>query len=361
MKRKIPKPPRCPFCGTIIGKPTFLPISSSEHEGGICECGSVFVLDATGFSRGAVFLEALRIACGEDLDLALDLIPEEDYKEIWIENYDPVTHCIPGEPYYEGRKIRGALCFVKLAEDLEELKARDRERAFRGQDCPSTPLQVEKDYLKRLNRRELEELITKDLLDEALKFIVGEPLNLQTVQKLLYHPEESLRKKAALLLGKASKIYSSKDPNRILDLIRRLLYASADSAASPWGAIEAVGEILRETAPRYQYFVENLFAFLSAPEYRGYVLQALLRIAEHNPSMIKKGPYLKLLEIFENSPPPHQAIIIKLFTYLNGPELLSYGDKLKEAEIDIFDYETFTYRKVSTRKLWEEYSALFKG
>ncbi|MCS7199246.1 MAG: hypothetical protein N2327_08635 [Caldimicrobium sp.] len=360
MRVKIPKSPLCPFCGSQIDKPTLLPLALCEHEAGTCECGAVYVLDATGFSRGSVFLEALVIACGEDMDLALSLIPEEDYREVWLENYDPFTHTIPGELYYEGRKIRGALCFIKLAQDLKELKTERLNKDLREwKNFKAVPVTLDSKFQRKLSRQELENLLRENSLKDALCFILAQPLNLQTLVKLLYHPEEIIRKKAVLLFGETAKNLISKDPERVFDLIRRLLYACADSASSPWGALEAVGEILRETGSKFKLFIKNLFGFLSAPEYTTYALQALKRIAEKNPSILKEGPYLRLLSLFEKSPPFHQALIIKIFTYLRSQELLSYKNKLKDDEVEIFDYENFIYQRISLRELWKTYQNLF--
>ncbi|BAU24144.1 PBS lyase [Caldimicrobium thiodismutans] len=354
MKLKIPKPPLCPFCGRLIPKPTFLPIGFSDYEAGICECGAVYVADVTGFSRGAVFLEALLIACGGDLDLALDLIPEEDYQEIWLENYDPESHTLPPESHYEGRKIKGALCFIKLANDLEELKSRERAKALSKKEI-ETHWTLSPQFKKRLTRKEAENLLLENRKEELLAYSLSEPLNLQTIQKLLYHPEETMRKKASVSIGYISNYLSQRDPERVLDFLKRLLYASADSAASPWGAIEAVGEIIRETETRYIFFVKNLFGFLAYPEYETSVLYALMRMAEKNPFALKKGPYLRLLNIFKKAKPLAQALIIKIFTYLKGKELLSYKEHLQPEKVSLFDYDTLSFKEVYLKDLWKTY------
>lgn len=358
MKLKIPKPPQCPFCGNFISKPSFLPIGFSDYEAGICGCGAVYVVDETGFSRGAVFLEALLIACGGDLELALSLIPDEDYREIWLENYDPQTHTIPGEPVYEGRKIRGALCFIKLAEDLEELKAKERDKTLVKENCFKLE-ELEKEtfqsYKKRLSRKEAEALLSENRFSELLAYTLAEPLNLNTLQKILYHPEEILRKKGAYLMGLIAKNLYQRDPQRILELIKRLIYASADSAASPWGALEAVGEIIRETGNIYSTFIKNLFGFLSFPEYEIPTLYALMRIAEKNPEAIKKGPYLRLLNLFPKVEAKSQALIVQIFTHLKAIELLSYREKLLHESPTLFHYEDFSYNEVPLEILWENY------
>lgn len=360
MQLKIPKPPQCPFCRRLVPKPSFLPIGFSDYQAGICECGAIYVADETGFSRGAVFLEALLIACNGDWDLALNLIPEEDYQEIWIENYDSLSHTIPGEPIYEGRKIRGALCFLKLAEDLEELKAKERRKSLKKEE---TPLQkdLKEEFKKRLSRKELEKLIQTENWKEILFYLMGEPLNLAELQKLLYHPTEVIRKKASLLMGMACGFLARTSPEKILDLVKRLLYASADSAASAWGALEAVGEIIRETGSRYEIFVNNLFGFLAYPEYLISTLYALLRISEKSPQIIKRGPYLRLVTLFPKVSPLAQALIIHIFTHLQGKELLSYKEHLHPIEVTLFDYEKGDYVNISLPKLWEDYTRKIEG
>lgn len=358
MKIKIPKPPLCPFCGRPIPKPGYLPFSFSDHEGGLCECGAVFVLDETGFSRGSAFLSALYSACAGDTELALSLIPDEDYQEIWIENYDPVTHKVIGESFYEGRKIRGTLCFLKLTEDLEDLKGKERKKIL-SQEGDLLQIDLEK-FKKRLSRTEAESLLLEDKMKELLYFTLAEPLNLNTLQKLLYHPDEVLRKKTAFLMGLSAGYLVKREPQRIHDLIRRLLYACADSAASPWGALEAVGEILRETGETFDYFVKNLLAFLLYPEYETTALYALLRIAEKNPSSLKKGPYLRLLNFFSKGNTLSQALIIKIFTYLERPELLSYKKYLKPERVKLYDYQNFTLKEEDINDLWKDYEKTLK-
>ncbi|MFN3505429.1 MAG: DVU0298 family protein [Caldimicrobium sp.] len=355
MKLKIPKPPLCPFCKRVIPKPTFLPIGFSDYQAGICECGAIFVVDETGFSRGAVFLEALLIACDGDWDLALNLIPNEDYQEIWLENYDPLTHTIPGEPIYEGRKIRGALCFLKLTEDLEQLKAKDREKKLSKEEHPIFR-ELKEEYRRKLSRKQLETMISnKEDWHEVILYAIGEPLNLHTLQKLLYHPEESLRKKASLVIGKACSIIATSSSEKVLDLLKRLLYASADSAASPWGAIEAVGEIIRETGSRYEFFIKNLFGFLVYKEFRTSTLYALWRISEKSPHLMKKNPYLRLLTLFPKATALDQALIILIFTTLQGKELLSYKNYLQPENIKLFDYKNLSHITLPLSSLWEEY------
>lgn len=350
MKPKVPKPPICPFCGQVIERPRVHPAGLCEYEAGECYCGAVYVCDPTGFSRGAVFLDALILACKGDWNLALELLPEEDYKEIWIENYDPETHTIPGEPIFEGRRIRSAICFLKLAEELQEL--RELKRLKVRSQCNSKSDQT---VTKRLTRLEAEKLIEEAKLQYLIEAVTQNPSNLQILQKLLYHPEEIVRKRVIYCLGQAGKYLAESHPHKISDLIKKLIYASIDSASSAWGALEAVGELIAETGEQYSLYIRNLFAFLKYPEYVPFVLPALERIALKNPTAFKRGPYLRLIDLFPSLGPQEQAIIIRIFCHIRGRELLSQKNAVRTEKTKIFDYENFQYKEQYINELWREY------
>jgi len=347
---KLPKfkIPTCPFCGRPIEKPKLLPIGFSDFEAGVCECGSVYVCDVTGKNRGAAFVEALVIACGGNWDLAWELSPDEDYKEIWVENYDLENHRVIELPAGEKKRLRSALCFIKLARDLEELRDPELKKSLKKKEVPEIPPKK-----KRLRRQEIEALVKEGNLQELISYHLGEPLNLHTFQKLLYHPDPLLRKKAGVYLGMVAKALVDVYPEKVLDLIKRLIYAAADSAASPWGAIEAVGEILRNTGDRYALFVNNLFAFLPYPEYTLYVLYAFYRISELYPELIKRGPYLRLLKLLEKEITPEaKALIYLIFKNLKAKEILSYLSE--DGQGQIFNYQKMMYEEFDLKELAEK-------
>lgn len=352
MKKPVPKPPTCPFCGRFIKKPELLPIGLSDLEAGVCECGSVYVCDVTGHNRGNAFIEALFLATAGDWDLMWELIPEEDYKEVWIENYDLKTHTILPMPATSRIVSKGALCFLKVADDIRELKHVKLSQALQKE-----PLS-EKDFNKpkrKLSKRELEELIEKEDFNTLNIYIVSEPLNLNVLQKFFYHPDPVFRRKAVVALGKVSPALAKVYPERLLDFIKRLLYAAADSASSAWGALEAVGEIIRETGDRYAIFIKNLLAFLKFPEYHVYVLYALYRISEKNPEVLKKHSYFLLLDLIERSSSEIKALILKTFVNLGAKEISPYLDKLNpEEETEVFNHETFSYEKVKLKEIIQQ-------
>ena len=70
---------------------------------------------------GSALIEALVFGCNMDWDLAWGLVPEEDYQWDVIDNYDLNTHLVVPGGFYESRRIAGALFFVRLHKDVQEV------------------------------------------------------------------------------------------------------------------------------------------------------------------------------------------------------------------------------------------------
>ncbi len=327
-----------------------MPFPYVENDAGLCPCGAVYALAVTGYDRGVAFLSALLLAVAGDWDLAWDLIPEEDYQEHWIEGYDLENHLISPDPYYEGRRIPSALVFIKVSEDLQELKKQKLAKAL-----PKIKKEEEERFKVRLKRLEIENLLRKREFALLNNYLVFEPKNLRELQKLLYHPEEEIRYLASYLFGLSAEKLQKRQPARVLDLLKSFLYAGADTATSAWGALPAVGEIIRVTGEDYAPFVKNLMAFLPYRENQTSALYALLRISQKNPKAIKLAPYLKLLPLFREKNPLHQAFIVQIFTNIKGPELYSEKEYLLSEEVSLFNPELGAYYQVHLLKLWETY------
>ncbi len=298
------KPVLCPFCQSPVAPPRDLGFQYGDFEAGFCECGAVYVSDVTGYNRGAAFVEALLLACGGDWDLAWELVPEEDYQEEILEHYDQKLHLLFHED--PERPARGVLYFLRLADDVRGV-SKDRLEEIRQQR--QRPFRPPEGFRpKRLTRQEAERLLREGKRQELLLLARYQPLNLRVFQKLLYSADLELRWQAVMLLGEAASEVLAEKPEIVADLVKRLIYASADSAASAWGALETVGEIIRRAPERFGLFVKNLFAFLKYPEFRPAALFALGRIGETHPQLLRREPALKLLDLLEDKGPETRAM-----------------------------------------------------
>jgi hypothetical protein len=102
-------PPQCPFCGQEIDRPKEVEgLEYYEFDGGRCSCGAVFGFDPTARNGGAVMMEAMVHACGDDYERASNLNPDQDYDGALVKKYNGITHRV-GEP-----GSFGTLYFIRL-------------------------------------------------------------------------------------------------------------------------------------------------------------------------------------------------------------------------------------------------------
>ncbi|MBX6422087.1 DVU0298 family protein [Thermosulfurimonas sp. F29] len=337
--------PSCPFCGQPVAPPRNLGFQFADLDAGFCGCGAVYVSDVTGYNRGAAFAEALFLATGGRWELAWDLMPGEDYQESVLERYDQVTHQIVPEGHLEGRRVSGVLYFVRLAEDLRNLGNESLEavRRRRRQSIPAA-------RARKLRRPEAETLVAEGRFEEILELCRAQPLNLRVLQKLLYHPDRALRLRTVKYLGELARNLADEIPEALADLVKRLLYASADSAASAWGALEAVGEIVRALPERFGLYVRNLMAFLPYPEFRPAALFALWRIGEKHPELLRREKAFGLLRYLSDENPEVRGLTLLILRALGlreaAPEILPLSQDESEFEVYLPEEERFVTLQV---------------
>jgi len=99
---------RCPFCRAEILRPLEVPGDQwYDFAGGYCRCGAVFAHDPTARNGGAVFLQALLMAAGGDMDRAMSLTEGEDYDCGYVHKYNVELHRLEPNSF-------GTLYFVRL-------------------------------------------------------------------------------------------------------------------------------------------------------------------------------------------------------------------------------------------------------
>lgn len=113
------------------------------------------------------------------------------------------------------------------------------------------------------------------------------------LHRSLYSADDQMRWQAVEILGRVAGKIADTNPKSISNLLRRLLYSSTDSAASSWGALEAVGEIISNRPDIFGGFTPPLLSFLEDETSRAGVLWAVGRIGKTKPDLIRKIiPYL---------------------------------------------------------------------
>jgi hypothetical protein len=256
---------------------------------GSCSCGAVYACDETGHNLGSAMIEALVFSCNMDWDLAWGLLPGEDYQEEIVENYDYNNHLIVHGGVFESRRISGALYFIRLHQDVQEVTSegvrKSLEKAKGASNRQFSPPDTEE---KSLSKKEVEALVRDFHVDPILRAAREDNRVIQKLQRLLYSGDTLFRQRAADILGQVSAIIGETDPSAISKLLQRLFASITDTAASSWGAFEAIGEIISHKVDLFAGYIPRLFPFLSDETRRPQTLLSLVRIAESRPGPLRK-------------------------------------------------------------------------
>ena len=321
--RDIVNKPACPFCGIHLKKPAEL-VNGSPHEMpvGACECGAVYTCDVTGHNLGTAMTEALVFACNGDWDLAWDLLPEEDYIVAELEKYDYPSHLIVHSGAYEGRNVTGVLYFVKLHDDVLEVTEDGFRRKLKEKNIHPVSKQDNKRSKSNLSKVDVEKLISNYDMDGIIEAAGKDKRIIRYIQRLIYSADDLIRMRATDAMGKAAAVISDYDPGSISKLLKNLFISITDTAASSWGAIDAIGEIISNRTRLYASYTPQLYPFIADRELLPEVLRALSKITEAEPAPFKKICF-RLLHLLKDENPEILAYSINIMGNLKAKEAAS--------------------------------------
>jgi len=290
--RDIIKEPTCPFCGMLVEKPKELSTRMpGEMPVGACSCGAVYACDETGHNLGSAMIEALVFGCDMDSDLAWGLLPDDDYVEEIVDHYDYVNHFIVPGGVYECRRIAGALYFIRLHDDVQEVTSEGVQKRLDKATCPSPKPLNNHTKKKPLSKKEIEGLVKDFRVDSVVGVAREDKRIIKNLQRLLYSGDDLFRKRAAEILGHVSAVIAESNPGSISRLLQTLFYGITDTAASSWGALEAIGEIIGNKTELFAGYIPQLYQFLTNESLRAQVLQTIGRIAKSRPDLVRKATF----------------------------------------------------------------------
>lgn len=345
--------PWCPFCAMDVGRPTFAAQRKlREFAQGTCECGAVYVSDATGHTIGAAMVECLVSACNDQWDLAWELIPEEDYLTGIIEDYDEVTHQVIPKRNLDGRAVRGVLYFVRLHREIAELVQRYEQKSGEPGAAPTVakevaavvpaiePARDPKRSKRRADKKVVQALANARDIDGLVDLFFDDHKVLRFLQRLLYEPTPGANYRIAWVIGQVCGRVATREPGPVADLLHRLFEASADSAASSWGMVEAIGAIIAARPDIYGAFARHLFNFMGDPGTREGVLWGLGEIAAAKPELIRKStPFYSLFPVLNHANPQLRALTLRLLGRIEAKEasLQIMGLQFDESPVTIYE------------------------
>lgn len=347
----------CPFCGLSIERPREVVDGvAREMPVGCCtNCGAVYACDVTGHNLGEAFSEALVFACDMDWDLAWDLLPEDDYIHMIVEGYDPQTNRIYPEKILAGHAVRGALSFVRLHQDIQEVKGAGITKRL----AESRALSPKKDAAhepetaagepQKLTKQEVEQCIKEYRLEPVVASARLDKKTGRYVQRLLHSNDELMRLRAAEALGRVAKVLAPVDPTTAVAILRGLFTPFETSSASYWGSIDAIGEIMAAAPGLFGGYLPRLFPLLEDDALRPVVVRALTRIAQERPDLAgKAGRRVKPLL---NSPDPEtRGNAVRLFGYLGADGV---RERLLELQNDSNEVKVYQTGKLVKKTIGE--------
>lgn len=348
-ERNVIEKPTCPFCTSLL-KP-LLETRSSDMPMDSCTCGAVYICDVTGHNLGSAMVDALVHACNGDSDKAWNLLPDEDYFERQVKEYDLETHQIIHGGVYQGRRINGTLVFIRLKGPIERKTATEAagawstERVFR---LPDTKAKA-----RPLSKEEVETFVTLNDLEPLLAAAEGEKRILRNLKRLLYSPDELLRRRAAEALGRVSAVISAKDPGAVSRFLQELFSSVTDTAASTWGAIDAIGQIIRFHPDAYASFIPRLAQLSRDRSLLKDVLGAFVTIGQTKPEVLRMSPS-HLVALLEDDEPWVQGYAAILIGQLRFGEAKEKLERLRDSRAEITVYRDGTGHKETVGRLASE-------
>ena len=347
--------PLCPFCDRPIDRPKEVePRRLGDFDYGVCECGAVYVHDVTGHNLGAAYVEALGFACNDDWDLAWSLERGEDYEDAMLEGYDFKSHVIyPTGHATVGKRVKGVLSFIRLIKDIRDVTQPGINKRLK---TLAEPQISEKDREERYSERRthryskqaVKACVESRDLEKLKEMALKDPLVLRKIQRLLYSADEELMWKAVSALGRVAGALATKRPSLVGDLVRRLLLATGDSAATNWGSVETIGEIIRAQPVVYGSFVQHLVGFLDDPPSRPSVLWAIGRVGELYPKLVRSTAFFALFSLLKDPSARVRGHAAWAFGRIRAQEALKVLQEMVDdsEELSLFDGENVIYTTV---------------
>ena len=326
--------PWCPFCGATIKRPReAVQRRMNEFPGGRCACGAVYVADATGHNVGAAMVECLVAACGDDWDLAWELIPEDDYLTGRLDDYDEQTHQIIDTRNIDGRAVRGVLYFVRLHRDVAEVaeRARKKQQALAAsQGQASIPQPQRKSGAardtgrpkQRATKTKVRQMAAEQDLEGLVTLALDDKRTLRFLQRLLYQREGIERYRLAWLIGQVCGRLATPEPGVVADLLHRLFEACVDSAATPWGLVETIGAVIAIRPDIFGAFTRHLLNFMGDTSMQEGVLWGLGEIACRRPDLIRNTPFYATFHFLGHEQAMIRGLMVRLLGRIQAREAL---------------------------------------
>ncbi|MBF0476299.1 MAG: PBS lyase [Deltaproteobacteria bacterium] len=358
VRAELTKPVTCPFCSLAISPPKETSSGRKvEMPFGVCNCGAVYVADITGHNIGTAKVDALLLACNMDWDLAWDLLPDDDYVEDRVEHYDPVHHLVIPGGVFEGRRISGVLYFIRLHEDVQEVTRPGVEK-LAAEAIPysqeSAGLMTETLSPRPFSKSDFEKYMSENQPDQIVAMALQDDTKtIAALQRKLYAVDDLPRFRAAEILGRVAAELSNIKPKIVSNLLHRLIYSCSDSAASNWGAMEAIGEIVSRKPTLFGGYINQVLPYLNDRDYTESVLHAIVKLSRNRPDYVKRAKIF-VVSLLDDPKPVIRGLAVCALGNMKAKEFKDEVAGLQTDEGDFSQYEDGVIKTKSVARLATE-------
>jgi len=162
---------------------------------------------------------------------------------------------------------------------------------------------------------------------------------LRYLQRLLYEPDVAMRYRTAWILGQVCGRVATREPGPVADLLHRLFEACSDSAAMPWGMVEAIGAIIAHRPDIYGAFTRHLLNFMGDSATQEAVLWGLGEIAAVRPELIRNTPFYSTFHFLDHDNPVLRGLMARLLGRIQAKEAAFRIMPLQNDQSEVVIYE----------------------
>jgi len=209
---------------------------------------------------------------------------------------------------------------------------------------PAKKIQVEKPpdsrrARKKANKNIVREMVQNRDIDGLVALCFDDKKTLRLLQRQLYEPDEAKRWGIACFIGELCSRVATRKPGMVSDLLHLLFEACSDSAASNWGAVEAIGSIIAARPDIYGSFTRHLLTYIGDPSSRVQVLWALGTIAGKRPDLVRNTSFYQLVGLLDSPLAEVKGYMVRLLGRLKAREVAGQIRKLQDDATVLTIYE----------------------
>jgi HEAT repeat protein len=146
-------------------------------------------------------------------------------------------------------------------------------------------------HRRSYTKGEIEGYIRDYNMTALLEIAASDSRVIRDLQRMLYSVDSLLRRKAAEAMGSTAAAIAEREPGMVISLLQGLITSLTDTAASSWGSVAAIGEIIGSSPKRFGGYLPHLLRLSGDRILLRDVLAALGTISASDPELLRKYTY----------------------------------------------------------------------